>query len=180
MDTPQTPTKTTMAEDKPLNPKFPSSRKNIPIEKLIELRKRGMTIDEIGKIVGCNKVNVYNRLKALNDDIEGIGEFKKHKDDVILLKQSRLINALTDSQIEKMAPRDKVLAFGILEDKLERRAQANKPNLSINLRISPEQLKLMAEEMLARSGSPTIDITPTNQLIDNETETEVNVDISTT
>ena len=177
MDTPHTPNIDVSPVDlspadlsvKPLN-----HCKNIPLEKMIALRKRGLSYDQIAKLCGCSKPNVIERLAKVQGEIDNIPHFKKYKDEVILLKQSKIINALTDAQIEKMAPRDKVLAFGILEDKLDRRSQANKPNLSINIRISPEQLKAMAQEMLDRGGQIPIDITP----IDNESENSTTLDIS--
>ena len=89
----------------------------IPIAKLLALRKKKLSYEQIGKIVGCSKVNVWERLQPYIDEIESLDSYKDNRADLLAIVQHRLVNTLNPTTIEKMSPRDRVLAYGILYDK---------------------------------------------------------------
>jgi type I restriction-modification system DNA methylase subunit len=89
----------------------------IPISRIIELRKRGNSYKEIGKILGCTKQNVDLRLRPFKAEIEALESFKEHKADVLGVYQQKLLNSLTDSDIKRMPPGSRLTGFGILYDK---------------------------------------------------------------
>ncbi len=105
--------------------------KNIPIEKLIDLRKKGLSYQQVASIVGCSKINVLNRLKAYCNDIDNLESFKNNRADILAIKQSRLVNSITEAAINKMPVRDRVVSFGILYDKERLERGQSTDNLSI-------------------------------------------------
>lgn len=90
--------------------------KNISLEKMIALRKRGMSTYEIAKLLGCTHSNVVQRLA--NVDLEGLELYREHKDVVLEHKQREMINSLTPDKIKNMQGRDIIVSAGILEDKI--------------------------------------------------------------
>lgn len=103
------------SQDMPTKKLVNTAPKYIPIAKLIELRKKGLTHKEIGKIVGIARENVTRRL--LDVDIPGIETFKRNRADVFAYHEEKLLNSITDAQIKKAPMRDKVVSMGILYDK---------------------------------------------------------------
>ena len=105
----------TPSQDLPKKKLVNSAPKYVPIAKLIELRKKGLTHKEIGKIVGITRENVTRRLCDV--DIPGIETFKRNRADVFAYHQEKLLNSITQSDIKKAPMRDKIVAAGILYDK---------------------------------------------------------------
>ena len=89
----------------------------IPISRIIELRKRGNSYSEIGKILGCTKQNVELRLRPFKREIEALESFKEQKADVLAVYQLKLLNSLTEGDIKRMPPGSRLTGFGILYDK---------------------------------------------------------------
>lgn len=112
-------------EEKELNdlidnlPVSNSLPKYIPIEKLITLRRRGLSYNDIGKICGCSSVNALMRLKGKLEDIDSLEDFKKTKADILHLKQKKLLQSLTSDSINDMSGKDKAISFAILFDKTQ-------------------------------------------------------------
>ena len=94
----------------------------IPIGKLIELRNKGLSHSEIGKIVGCSKQNISERLQPCIKDIDNLKSFKENKADILAIHQSRLLNNLTTEDIKKSSGYQKVGMFSVLhnQERLER------------------------------------------------------------
>jgi len=65
---------------------YEDTPKGIPLQRLIDLRAKGLSYYDIGKIVGCTKSNVHKRLKPLADEIENLPSFKKHRADYFAIK----------------------------------------------------------------------------------------------
>lgn len=109
--------------------------KGIPLESILELRNKNLTLEQIGKIVGCTKQTVSQRLKEYQPTFEKIEHLKKNRADVLTLKQSEILNSLTLSEIQKASPQVKGMLFGILYDKerLERGQSSNNISVLANL-----------------------------------------------
>jgi hypothetical protein len=93
------------------------AQKNIPIERIIELRNKKLSPEEIGKILGCSGVNVLQRLKSLIYEVDLIEPFKKNRANIFAFHQNRIIHSISPADLEKAGLRDKVVAAGILYDK---------------------------------------------------------------
>ena len=89
----------------------------LDLEKVLTMRQRGLSLNEIGKIVGVSKQAVSKYLKRQGVDIEEIEHFRKNKAVILHGKQKMILDQIDNAQIKKMSPRDKVISFGILYDK---------------------------------------------------------------
>ena len=109
------------AEPKPTGGR-PLLEDTIPIGKLIELRNKGLSYNEIAIIVGCSKTNAFERLAEYSNDIDNLKSFKENKADILAVQQSRLLNNLTMEDIKKSSAYQKVGMFSVLhnQERLER------------------------------------------------------------
>lgn len=90
--------------------------KNIPIEKLVDLRKKGLTYSQIAAVVGCSKPNVVIRLQGILPELETIEDFKSSKADIIANNQRRVLNQLTTAKLEKSSAYQLVGMFSLLHE----------------------------------------------------------------
>ena len=91
--------------------------KNIPIETIIDLRKKNLSIDQIAKIVGCNKSNIWARLEQVGYTPQTLDQFTTNRADIFAFVQSKLLNSLDADAIQKMQPYQRVIALSVLYDK---------------------------------------------------------------
>ena len=122
----------------------------IPISRIIELRKRGNSYKEIGKILGCTKQNVELRLRPFKAEIEALESYKEHRADVLAVYQQKLLNSLTDSDIKRMPPGSRLTGFGILYDKERLERGQSTDNIAVealieDLHNTQEQLDKIRE-----------------------------------
>lgn len=89
----------------------------IPIERLIELRNKRLSYEEIGRIVGCSKINVWSRIHGWIEEQEEVEEYKKNESHVLNLIRFKITKSITDDDIKKAPLRDRIVAFGVLYDK---------------------------------------------------------------
>ncbi len=89
----------------------------IPLSRIIELRNKQLTYEEIGQIVGCTRQNIAQRLQPVMQDVEGLPAWKENRADVLAVYQHKLLNSLTSEELQKASPYQKVGMFGILYDK---------------------------------------------------------------
>lgn len=128
-----------MKENKPIIPDeiispdcdIDRSRKNIPIETVIEYRNRGLSYTEIAKLTGCSRQNVQQRLETVEYSKEDIENFKKHRGDVFAFLQSKLINSIDSDAIKEMQPYQRIVGASILYDK--ERLEQGKSTGNINI-----------------------------------------------
>jgi transcriptional regulator with XRE-family HTH domain len=98
----------------------PSQRgvtKDIPIETLRELRAKKLSYEQIAKVVGCDKANVWRRLNGFDVTLEDTEEFKSNEAFVLNNLRLRIANAINDEEIKKAPLQTKLMAYGILYDK---------------------------------------------------------------
>ena len=89
----------------------------VPISKLIELRSKNLSYDQIAAIVGRAKPTVFERLNPYIKEIDELKSFKDNRGDVLAVHQARLLNSLTPDAIKECSPYQRVGMFGILYDK---------------------------------------------------------------
>ena len=94
-----------------------STPKGIPIETIIELKTRGLNNTQIAKICGCSKENIRIRLRPLLSDLASLPFYKRHRGDVLALRQKQIMDSMDEDTIEKASLKDRGIVFGILYDK---------------------------------------------------------------
>lgn len=91
--------------------------KNIPIEKIIKYRKQGLSINEIGDLVGISKQAVYQRLQPYLHELDTLEDYKTHRADIIALKGKEILKHLDSNRLEKASAYQLAGMYGILYDK---------------------------------------------------------------
>ena len=96
--------------------------KGIPIEKIIEYRRKGLSVRAIATLVGCSHTNIVERLQAVSNDIDTLPEYMIHKADILTLTGKRIINHLTDDKLQKASAYQLTGMYGKINqhDRLER------------------------------------------------------------
>lgn len=88
-------------------------QKDIPLTKIIELRRKNLSLQQIADICKCSKQNIWQRLQ----DCEEFEEFSKDTAGHYEVLQHRIIRSIDDVDIKKTPMAQRVVAVGILEDK---------------------------------------------------------------
>jgi len=144
--------------------------KGISLEKILHLRSKGLSLKDIAGACGCSEANVSLRLKDHNEDIEALDDFKAIKGDTLAIYQRKLLNSLSNADIQKASPYQRVGMFGILYDKerLERgQTTENIGYMDYNRaleQVMAERNKLQAELGLDDIQSDTIDADYTDEV----------------
>jgi transcriptional regulator with XRE-family HTH domain len=129
----------------------------ISLEEMVDLKAKGLSLAQIGKMAGISKQGVSQRLKASGLDPGEIGQFKKDKSLILHGKQKMLLDSLTQEEIKKMGGRDKVVSFGIIYDKT--RLQDDKSTVNLADRFTQVNISLTANPDLEMNRQE-IDVTP--------------------
>lgn len=88
-------------------------QKDIPLTKIIELRRKNLSLQQIADICKCSKQNIWQRLQ----DCEEFEDFSKDTAGHYEVLQHRIIRSIDDADIKKTPMTQRVVAVGILEDK---------------------------------------------------------------
>jgi predicted transcriptional regulator len=142
------PDPSTITTKKPL-------KQTIPLEYLLDLRKKNLTYEEIGKLCGITKQAVHERVSDAQPGLVRLESFKTHRGDVLANIQMMIANTLDEDEIKKMAARDKVLAFGVLYDK--ERLETGQSTSHV---VMTHELKLDRSRYTDRMLVDAIDVTP--------------------
>ena len=124
----------------------------MPIQTIIDYRAKGLTLDEIGKIAGVTKQSIHSRIKAYDKHIESLEHFKKHRGDILSVTQSRIINSITDEDIQKSSAYQRVGMFGILYDKERLERDKSTHNLAIDYQRNINDIDKEIEALEAEIG----------------------------
>ena len=122
----------------------------IPLNKIIELRNKRLSFSEIGKILGCTKQNISQRLQPLLNEVDNLKSFKENKADILAVQQARLLNHLTTEDIKKSSAYQKVGMFSVLhnQERLERgESTANIAYADLSGKLEEVQAKRKALEV---------------------------------
>ncbi len=140
------------------------SPKYIPIESLIEYANKGLSYPEIGKLVGCSPENVCQRFKAIDYTPERLKDFKKNRADILAHLQSKLINNISEDDVQKAPLGTKVLAMCQLYDKerLERGqsteiVDVQSISMDINELIDQCKQALVPQDIVQSSNQVTLE-----------------------
>jgi len=89
----------------------------ISISRVIELRNKKLTYEEIGRILGCTKQNIHQRLQPFRSSIDNLQTIKDNRADTLTVISDTILNSLTADDIKKATIGTKVTTYGILYDK---------------------------------------------------------------
>lgn len=92
-------------------------RSVISVESVVAMRRKGLTQEQIADALGCHLNTVRNKLKLIDGKIERVDNFRAVEADLIAMKQSEILEGVSEEKIEKANLRDSALAYGILFDK---------------------------------------------------------------
>jgi len=130
--------------------------KNIPIESILEYKARGLDSVEIAKLLGCDKSNIIKRLQHHNDKIASLPDYKKHKADVLALKQREILNNITPDKLNDASGLQLTTMFGILYDKERLERGQSTENVLVH-ELSNKISDLDAQEAELRAKYPELD-----------------------
>lgn len=88
-------------------------QKDIPLSKLIELRRANLSYSQIAEICKCAPQNVHQRIK----EVEEFEIFAKNTDLEYEILQRKIYNTIDDAIIQKAPLQSRVWAIAVLEDK---------------------------------------------------------------
>ena len=80
---------------------LPTTRKNIPIEAIIELRQKGLSCSQIAKQLDCSKANIIYRLKYWADEIDNLPLTIKHRADFLAMLGHKIGCSLSPGMLQK-------------------------------------------------------------------------------
>lgn len=146
----------------PDNSKF--ANKNIPLADIVDLREKGLSHAQIGKVLGCSASNVKWRLRQINTRLASLDTFKKVQTDLLTLKVKDMVTALTMDKIKSMAGRDLVTCIAILIDKVRLLDGESTQNISYkayierydNLEVQKQAIKQRLAELRQLTGLSAI------------------------
>ena len=96
--------------------RYPGS-KGIPIETIIELRKKNLSCSQIATLLKCNPSNITRRLKTIDEAIETTNHYRSNRGFLLSLEQNRIRHSITNADLKRAGLRDKVISIGVLFDK---------------------------------------------------------------
>jgi len=93
-------------------------KKGIPIETIINLRRAGLTHQQIADTVGCAKATVTQRLRRFPELTDGtLQDYKEARADVLAALQARTLRTLSAEDIANAPVQARAMLFGVLYDK---------------------------------------------------------------
>ena len=75
--------------------------KGIPIEKLIELRSKNLSYQEIGEKLNIHPKTAYIRLRPIIQELENNELYKKHRVEIFTLKERQVIQSITPRDLAR-------------------------------------------------------------------------------
>lgn len=123
--------------------------KNIPIQEILDLRKRKppLSLSQIGKILGCSRQNIHDRLRDFDED--GYERFRKSPDSVYEVLQHKIISKIDDHKIAKSNLQQSVWSLGVLEDKKRLIRNETTEVIDINILVTNiQERKKRRDELL--------------------------------
>ncbi len=90
----------------------------MPITRLVELRQAGLSLQDIGDLVGLSKQTVGQRLQAVEAEFQGLKVYQDKQPEILESLAMRLVYSLTDDVIKKMPGGSRILGACQVIDKV--------------------------------------------------------------
>jgi hypothetical protein len=105
--------------------------KGIDIRYLKDLRSKGLSYSQIGKVAGCSKTNVLMRLEGFENEHQDIKAFKEGEADILTGLRLKIVKSISDADLKKASLQVKTMAYGILYDKYRLETSQSTDNVSV-------------------------------------------------
>jgi len=92
-------------------------RDGITLDDVVPLREKGLSFAQIGRLLGVSKQAVHQVFDKHGFDAGTVERFRANRGAILADLQRRLLKSMTDAEVKRMAPRDRVVALGICFDK---------------------------------------------------------------
>lgn len=139
----------------------PFNVKGIRLAKIIALRKKGLSVNEVARALGCTPENIMNRLQSEGldrFDPSVVESYRKAESDILAFQETRLLGGLTDQKIKKAGVKDLGITFGIMFDKRRLSEGKSTANIATYAFIRRQQgdgeneLKAIEAEIVSRES----------------------------
>lgn len=124
----------------------------INLVKAIEMRSKGISLQDIGDHFGVTKVAVHNLFKLHIPYIDVVDEVRKTRANILTAKGIELLLSLTDKEIKKIPPGSRATTFGILFDKERLERDQSTENVSIHEIEDKYNAKLLERQAMERKA----------------------------
>ncbi len=105
-------------------------------EKMLDLKARGLTYQEIGDLCGgLSRQAVHRRIGGHLTDDEKLERYKTRRADLLAATQERILSSIDDETISKANLQSKALAYGVLFDKERLERNLSTSNLSEHISV---------------------------------------------
>jgi len=146
--------------DRIINNPPPTTPKGINHQLTVDLKKKGLSNGQIGKIQGCSAANISMVLQRYGGVEQETEDYKAHRADIFANLQHRLISSITQDDIKKTPTGSRILAVAQLYDKerLERGLSTqNIDSQAVSVHISQlsSELAKIRERRLKLQGEKT-------------------------
>jgi transcriptional regulator with XRE-family HTH domain len=91
--------------------------KQIPIELIIDYKRRGLTQAQVAKLLDCSEYNISKRLAPHRELIDCTQKYVDNRPFILALEQERIRQHITPAKLAKASARDLAVMFGIFYDK---------------------------------------------------------------
>ncbi len=116
-------------------------KEKFTLKEAIVLREKGLTLAQVGKLLGVTKQAVAAKFKQYDYCPEKVREFIDNRSSLFANLQRNILQSLDKESIKKMSGRDKVVATGILYDKERLERDLSTQNISSHQRICEDAHK---------------------------------------
>lgn len=101
------------------------------LAKAIELRSKGLTLQDIGNHFGVTKQSIHELFKRHVPYLEVVKEIRNSRADLLTAKGVELLLSLTPDEIKRMPPGSRATAFGIFYDKERLEMEKSTENIAV-------------------------------------------------
>lgn len=115
--------------------------KAIPITDIVFYAEKGLSVTDIGYMVGCTPQNVSDRLEKIGYSRGLIGRYRDGKKDLIELAEAKLASAVISKDLDKSGLRDVTDALSKIHN--IGRLEAGKSTQNISLHADIAELKAL-------------------------------------
>ena len=149
-------------DEKPANQLTPkngsSAHKGIPLIRVLELRKKGLSTTDIAKILDCSPETIAYHLKPFLTGIDYLPAIREHRADLFTVVGHGLVESIGEDVIKDASLLQRVTAMGILYDKERLERGQSTSNVSVaDYTAKLVDLRTERERLEAALGGPITD-----------------------
>ena len=130
--------------------------KGIPLEDILELRRKDLTLKQISVILGCSEANVHKRLKGFAPTQVKIDRYKRHRADLLALTQAQIHDSITPAVIDASTLLQRASTLKVFNDaeRLERGLSTANINSHQVIESRPDLQQAVTTALLALGVTP--------------------------